>query len=69
MAVSGIPGGKVPVVEDVLSSHEQELYPTTSVDENCTEFDFQTDRNCYVDLRQTKLVLKLKFLSGRGYET
>ena len=28
-------GGKVPVVDDVLSSHEQEIYPTTSLDENC----------------------------------
>ena len=37
-------GGKVPVVDDVLSSHEQEIYPTTSLDEHCIEFEFQTDR-------------------------
>ena len=69
MAVSGSLGGKVPVVDDVLSSHEQETYPTTSLDENCIEFEFQTDRIYYVDLRQTYLVLKLKLVSGRGYET
>ena len=69
MAVSGNLGGKVPVVDDVLSSHEQETYPTTSFDENCIEFEFQTDRNHYVDLRQTYLVLKLKIVRGRGYET
>ena len=69
MAVSGDLGGKVPVGDDVLSSHEQEIYPTTSLDENCIEFEFQTDRNYYVDLRQTYLALKLKLFRGRGYET
>ena len=68
-AVSGNLGGKVPVVDDVLSSHEQKIYPTTSVDENCIEFEFQTDRNYYVDLRQTYLALKLKLVRGGGYET
>ena len=69
MAVSGNIGGKIPVVDDVLSSHEQEIYPTTSLEENFIEFEFQKDRNHYVDLRQTYLVLKLKLVSGRGYET
>ena len=68
MAVSGNLGGKVPGVDDVLSSHEQEIYPTTSLDEYCKEFEFQTDRNYYVDLRQTYLSLKLKLVKGRGYE-
>ena len=67
--VSGNLGGKVPVVDDVVSSHEQEIYSTTSLDENCIEFEFQTDRNYYVDLRQTYLALKLKLVRGRGYET
>ena len=69
VAVSGNLGGKVPVVDDVLSSHEQEIYATTSLDENCIEFEFQTDRIYYVDLRQTYLALKLKLFRGRGYET
>ena len=68
MAVSGNLGGKVPVVDDVLSSHGQEIY-STSLGENCIEFEFQTDRNYYVDLRQTYLALKLKLVKGRGYET
>ena len=33
------------------------------------EFEFQTDRNYYVDLRQTYLALKLKLVRGRGYGT
>ena len=33
------------------------------------EFEFQTDRNYYVDLRQSFLALKLEFVKGRGYDT
>ena len=69
VAVSGNLGGKVPVVDDVLSSHEQEINPTTSFDENCVEFEFQTDRNYYIDLKQTYLALKMKLVKGCGYET
>ena len=69
MAVSGNLGGKVSIVDDVLSSLDQEIYPTTLLDENCIEFDFHTDRNYYVDLRQCFLALKLKFVKGRGYDT
>ena len=69
VAVPGNLGGKVPVVDDVLSSHEQEIYPTTSLDENFIEFDFQTDPIYCVDLRQTFLALKLKPVRGPGYET
>ena len=69
VAVSGNLGGKVPIVDDVLSSHEQENYPTTSLDENCKEFELQTDRNSYVDLRQSFFALKLKFVKGLCYDT
>ena len=69
VAVSGKPGGKVAIVDDVLSSHEHEIYPTTSLDENGIEFEFQTDRNYYVDLRQSFLALKFKLVNGRGYDT
>ena len=69
MAVSEKLGGKFRVVDDVLSSNEQEIYPTASLDENCVEVEFQTDGNCYVELRQTFLALELKFVTGRGYET
>ncbi len=66
MAVSGYPGGKVAVVYDVLSFHEQEIYPTTSLDENCIEFEFQTHQNFSGDLIQTYLALILNFVNGRG---
>ena len=69
VTVFGNLGGKVPINDDVLSSQEQKIYPTTSLDENHIEFEFQTDRNYYGDLRQTYLALKLKLVRGRGYET
>ena len=53
----------------VLASPEHEIYPTTSLDENCIEFEFQTDRNYYVDLKQSFLALKLNFVKGRSYDT
>ena len=69
VAVSVNLGGKVPVVDDVLLYHEQEIYPTTSLDENCIEIEFQTDRNYCIDLGQTYLAVKLKLVKGRGHET
>ena len=69
VAVSGNPVVKFPDVNDVLSSDEQENYPTTSLDENRIEFEFLTDRNVYVDLRQTYLALKIKLVEGRGFDT
>ena len=69
VAVSGKLRWKIPIVDDVLSSHEQEIYPNTSLNENCVVFEFQTDRIYYVDLRQSFLALKLKFVKGRGYNT
>ena len=61
--------GKFPVVADVLSSHEQGIYPPTSLDENCIKFELQIDCNYYVDLRQTYPALKLKFVGGLAHET
>ena len=68
VAVSGNLRGRVSVVDDVLSSHEQEIYPTNSLDENCMEVEFQTDRKYYVDLRQKYLALKLTLVRGHGWE-
>ena len=56
-------------MDDVLLSQEKEIHPTTSLDDNCIEFEFQTDRNYYVDLRQTYMALKLKFVKSGVYET
>ena len=68
VAVSGNPGVKVPVVDNVLSSHEQEVYPTTSLDKNSIEFEFQTDRIVYVDCDK-QLALEIKLVKRRGFGT
>ena len=60
---------EVPVVDDVLSTRKPEIFPTTSLDENNVEIEFQTDRNVYVVLRQTYLALKIKPVKGRGFGT
>ena len=52
VAVSGNLGRKVPVIDNVLSLHEKEINRNNSIDEKCIEFEFQTDRSYYVDLRQ-----------------
>ena len=67
VTVSGSIGGKVPRIDIVLSSNEQENSPITSLHENCIKFESQTDRNYSVELRQTYLALKLKFVKDRGY--
>ena len=67
VAISENFGGKVLVVDNILSSHEQKIYPNTSLDENRIEFEFRRYRNCYVKLRQTYLALKI--VEGQGYKT
>ena len=69
MAATGNLGGEIPVVDDVLSSHEQQIYPSTSLEENSIEFEFQTDRNYYVGLHQSYLAPKVKLVKERGYDT
>ena len=62
-------GCKVLVVDDDLSCHEQEIHPTTSLDENCIVYELQKNRNYYDDLRQTYLAFKLKIVKVHSYET
>ena len=61
-------GGKVPAVDYVLLFRERNICPTISLDGNCIEFELQTDRNYYVDWRQTYLAVKLNFVKGRSNE-
>ena len=46
---------KVPVLETIMSSYTQEVFPSTSLDESSFEFEFETDRNLYLDMRDTIL--------------
>ena len=48
--------------------HTQEVFPSTSLDESSFEFEFETDRKSYLDMRDTHLSLKLQFFKGRLFE-
>ena len=69
VAVFGNHRGKIPVVDNVLWSHDQKIYPFTQSIKNCTKFEFQAVQTYYVDLEQTYSALKLKFVKNLGYET
>ena len=57
---------KVPVLETIFSSYIQEVFPSTSPDESSIEFEFEMDRNLYLDMRATHLSLKLQLFKGRA---
>ena len=59
---------KVPVLETIISSYTKEIFPSTSLDESSIEFEFETDRNIYLDMRDTHLSLKLQLFEGRLFE-
>ena len=51
---------KVPVLETIISSYTQEVFPSTSLDESSIEFQFETDRILYLDMRDNHLSLTLQ---------
>ena len=56
---------KIPVLEPIESSHVQKVYPSTSLDENNIEFEFETDRSIYIDMRDIRLQIKFGLQKGR----
>ena len=48
---------------------KKETYSSSSLVENCIEFDFGTNQNTYVGSSQAYLALKPKLVKFRGYET
>ena len=59
---------KVLVLETIMSSYIQEVFPSTSLDESSIEFEFETDRNLYLDMRDTHLSLQLQLFKGRLFD-
>ena len=51
-----------------MSSYTQEVFPSTSLDESSIEFEFETDRNLYLDMRDTHLSIKLQLFKGRLFD-
>ena len=42
-------------MELITSSYAQEVFPSTFLDESSTELEFETDRNLYLNVRDTQL--------------
>ena len=59
---------KIPVLESIESSHIQEVYPSTSLDESSIDFEFETDRSIYLDMRDIHLQIKVGLQKGRLFE-
>ena len=59
---------EVPVVETVISPYTQEVFHSTSLDESSIKFEFETDRNLYLNMRDTHLISKLQLFKGRLFD-
>ena len=59
---------KIPVLEPIESSHIQEVYPSTSLDESSIEIEFETDRSIYLDMRNIHLQIKVGLQKGRLFD-
>ena len=55
-------------METIISSYTQEVFPSFSLDESSIEFEFETDRNLYLDMRDIHLSLKLQLFKGRLFD-
>ena len=55
-------------METIISSYTQEVLPSISLDESSIEFEFETDRILYLDMRDTHLSLKLQLFKGRLFD-
>ena len=51
-----------------MSSYTQEVFPSTSLDESSIDFEFETDRNLYLDMLDTHFNLKLQLFKGRLFD-
>ena len=59
---------EIPVLETNRSSYKQEFFPSTSLDASSFELDFETNRNLYLDMRDTYLSLKLQLSIERWFD-
>ena len=59
---------KIPVLKPIESSHVQEVYPSTSLDESSIEFEFETDISIYLYMRDIHLQIKVGLQKGRLFD-
>ena len=51
-----------PFLKTIVSSYTQKVFSCTSLVDSSIEFEFETDRNLYLDLLDLHLSLKLLFI-------
>ena len=56
--------GKVPILDPNLWSNEQQTFSTNSLNESTTEFQLETDRNIFTDLRSSRLFIRGRVIKG-----
>ena len=59
---------KIPLLEPIESSHVPEVYPSTPLDESSIEFEFETNRSIYLDMRDIHLQIKVGLQKGRLFD-
>ena len=56
------------VFEPIESSRVQKGYPSTPLDESSIEFEFETKRSMYLDMRDIHLQIKAGLQKGRFFD-
>ena len=57
---------KVPVLEPILWSDVQQIFPSNSLNEASIDFQLETDRNIFLDLHDTYLSIKFRLIKGNN---
>ena len=55
-------------MEPIESSHVQEGYPSTSLDESSIEFEFEKERRIFLQIRDIYLLVKIGIQKGRLFD-
>ena len=57
-----------PFLETIMSSYTKKVFPSTYLVESSIEFEFETERNLYLDMRDTHLSFKLQLINGKLFD-
>ena len=56
--------GKVLTLNPIIWSSEQQIFPTTSLNDSTIECQLETDRKIFIDLRFTRLFIRVRVING-----
>ena len=58
------PFGKVPTLNPIIWSSEQQIFQTTSLNDSTIGCQLETDRKIFIDLRFTRLFIRVRVING-----